>query len=111
MTPKQKLQKDRAYFKFVISGLPKPIQLESLTSHEVHAWKEILRLRDFLLEDFEVGSIELGLNIPEHRCWCGKEAKHYVEYHPETEFSKMIWTCKKHITNARLEWEEEYMHK
>lgn len=94
MTPKQKLQKDRAWFKFVLTGIPKPINLESLSEIEQLVWKEILSARNALLNMHDKCSIELGLNIPEHRCWCGKPAKVQVDYYGTGELQ---WVCNKHI--------------
>ena len=68
MTPKQKLQKDRAYFKFVLTGLYKPIKTESLTIEEYSWWQTILTARTELLKKFDERSRNLGLNVPEHRC-------------------------------------------
>ena len=96
MTPKQKLQRDRAYFKFVLSGIPKPIKLESLSEIEQLVWKEMLSARKALLDMHDECSIELGLNIPEHRCWCGKPAKVQVDYYGAGELQ---WVCNKHINN------------
>lgn len=91
MTEKQKLQKDRAYFKFVLSGMPKPINLESLTSDEREHWSLINAIRTKLIDNFNKNSIELGLNVPEHKCWCGKKAKYQSDYG-----DGLVWVCSKH---------------
>ena len=96
MTPKQKLQKDRAWFKYVLTGLIKPVALESLTGPELFAWNQIKGHVKVALEEFDKHSRELGLNIPEHRCWCGKPAKVQVDYYGTDELQ---WVCNKHITN------------
>ena len=96
MTPKQKLQKDRAWFKFVLIGIPKPINLESLNEWEQLTWKQIIELRNILIKEFDINSKDLGLNIPEHRCWCGKPAKVQVDYYNN---GKLEWVCKKHSYN------------
>ena len=96
MTPKQKLQKDRAWFKFVLAGIPKPINLESLNEWEQEEWATILNIRDELLDKFDKTSRNLGLNVPEHKCWCGKPAKVQVDYYGD---GKLRWVCNKHINN------------
>lgn len=93
MTEKQRLQKDRAYFKFVLAGLNKPIALRSLTEYEQEEWATILNIRDNLLDVFDKTSKELGLNVPEHRCWCGKVAKLQVDYYTN---GNLAWVCNKH---------------
>lgn len=93
MTEKQKLQKDRAWFKYVLTGLYKPIELKSLTDYEQEEWATILNIRDNLLDVFDKKSKELGLNVPEHRCWCGKPAKLQVDYYGK---GNLIWVCNKH---------------
>lgn len=94
MTPKQKLQKDRAWFKYVLTGLPKPIKLGSLSEYEQKQWNEVLLIRNGLLSEFDFNSKKLGLNVPEHRCWCGKPAKVQVDYYGTDELQ---WVCNKHI--------------
>lgn len=94
MTPKQKLQKDRAYFKFVLAGLPKPIRLESLSEHERKQWNEILLIRKSILDQFDWNSKNLGLNVQD-KCWCGKIAKYEPIGYPEHYHITRV--CKKHI--------------
>ena len=91
MTEKQRLQRDRAYFKFVLTGLSKPIQTRSLTEEETISWNTILNLRSELIAAHDRNSRQLGLKVPEHRCWCGKEAKTQIE-----EFRASSWVCNKH---------------
>lgn len=59
---KQQLAQKRNYFKFVLTGLPKSIDLKALTGPEQRHWKEILKLRNSLLKDFEFRSYVMGLN-------------------------------------------------
>lgn len=92
MTEKQKLQKDRAWFKYVIAGLAKPINLDSLTEHEQYLWKQLLINREILLNNFDDNSNLKGLKVPEHRCWCGKEGKYKSHNYLHEGF-----VCKKHI--------------
>ena len=89
MTPKQKLQKGRAFFKFVLTGLDKHIDISSLSEYEQEEWSTILNIKDNLLDTFDKESRLLGLNVPEHRCWCGKEAKFFI--------GNNRWSCKKHL--------------
>lgn len=93
MTPKQKLQKDRAYFKYVLTGIPKPVGLNSLSEYEQEKWATILNIRDNLINTFDKESRLLGLNVPEHRCWCKKPAKMQVDYYNNGE---LVWVCNKH---------------
>ena len=78
MSNKQELQRNRSYFKFVVVGLNKPIHTESLTSDELYNWQLILEARDRIIALFENNSRSLGLNVPEHKCWCGKPAKEQI---------------------------------
>lgn len=89
MTDKEELQKARAFFKYVLTGLPKPIKLKYLTEDERLLWNTILYHRSTLLENLDDNSKLMGLNIPEHRCWCGLPAKYYNEGYS-------TWTCYKH---------------
>jgi hypothetical protein len=94
---KQQIAQKRNYFKYVIVGIPKPIDLECLTGPEKFAWGQILAHRKTLLNEFEQNSRQKGLNVPEHRCWCGKPAK-YINYgDPESTENPIYYTCKKHI--------------
>lgn len=76
----QKTQRARAYFKFVLTGLSKPIKKEFLTKEEQKSWNKILDLRKDLLEIHDENSKEMGLKIPEHRCFaCNKPAEREME--------------------------------
>jgi hypothetical protein len=93
MTEKQQLQKDRAYFKFVLVGLPKPIQKRSLTPTEIKLWDNIMEARLVLLNSIDETSRQLGLKVPENRCYlCGKEGTEAFE----NGSLGTIFTCKKH---------------
>lgn len=60
ITDKQKLQRDRAYFKFCLSGLYKPIEMKSLTPYEQIMWGMIMGHKDKLIEQFDKHSVEMG---------------------------------------------------
>jgi hypothetical protein len=96
VSDKQKLAQKRNWFKYVITGLFKPVDYNSLTEWEQEKWSTILNIRNELLSKFETNSISKGLKVPEHRCWCGKEGKYKPEY--ET-FDEVEFVCKKHIKN------------
>jgi len=102
MLTKFKLAQKRNYFKFVLTGLPKPIDLEALTGPEKFAWNQILNHRDSLLAEFNKHSIELGLKVVP-KCWCGKPGKYVPEYIDE-DFYKFSnnsgLVCKKHINEG-----------
>ena len=61
MSSKQQLQRDRAYFKFVVSGINKPINKESLTKFELEAWNIILDKIELLVKNHDNCSRTLGL--------------------------------------------------
>lgn len=92
MTKLQLAQK-RNYFKFVLHGMYRFIDNDALTEWELEEWATILNIRDELLEKFDNNSRLVGLKVPEHKCWCGKEAKNLVAAH-EDGFE--LWTCNKH---------------
>lgn len=101
MTPKQKLQKGRAYFKYVLVGINKPIDLTTLSEYEQEEWATILNIKDNLLDTFDKESRLLGLNVPEHKCWCGKPAKYLVKGEEGTTENPEIWYCKRHKNDPR----------
>lgn len=72
---KQQLAQRRNWFKYIVSGLFKPVDLEALTADEKMMWKEILTLRSELLNTFDYNSRLLGLKTPKH-CWCDKIARY-----------------------------------
>lgn len=77
---KQELAQKINYFKFTLLGLPKPISIESLTNEETAKWLVIKETAKSLVDSFDSNSKLLGLKVPEHRCWCGKEGKYIPEY-------------------------------
>lgn len=85
---KRELAQKRNYFKFVLTGLPKPIDKTVLTVEEQSWWETILAARTELLKEFDNRSIIKGLRVPEHKCWCGKPGKYLA---PDSTY-----TCKKH---------------
>lgn len=97
MTKLQLAQK-RNYFKFVLSGMFRRIDLEALTPYEKDLWNKILNIRKELIEQFEYSSKFKGLKVPEHRCWCGKEGKYDPEFEIQ-DYMQFIKVCKKHIKN------------
>jgi len=88
---KQKLARKRNWIKYVLSGLTKPIDYTVLSEKEESLWEEILQCRAEILHGFDDTSKEMGLNIPEYRCWCGKEGKYDA---PSCMHVKKL--CKKH---------------
>ena len=92
---KQQLAQKRNYFKFVLTGLRKPINPSSLTEEELNQWHDLLKIRGKLLDNFDNASRILGLNVPEHKCWCGKAAKQQADYYDNGE---LVWVCNKHKT-------------
>ena len=91
---KKQLAQARNYFKYVLTGICKPIKLEALTPYEVQCWKEILDKRNELIEQFDIASRFRGLNVPLNKCWCGKEGKYDAEYEL---FGNNKKVCKRHI--------------
>lgn len=87
---KQELARKRNWFKFVLSGLYKPVDTNIMTKKERGQWEQLINIRNDLLDDFDGNSRYLGLNVPEYRCWCGKEGKYN---HPDRPFLKV---CYKH---------------
>jgi hypothetical protein len=63
MLTKQQLAQQRNWFKFILMGMNKPVNLEVLTEDEKLVWKQILYYRKVLLEDFNINSEELGLKV------------------------------------------------
>lgn len=91
MTKLQLAQK-RNWFKFVLSGLNKPVDTKIMTGEERDQWRRLMDIRNDLLDDFDRNSRHLGLNVPEYRCWCGKEGKYNHPDHPSLK------VCYKHRT-------------
>ena len=87
---KKELAQKRNYFKYVLAGMHKPIDLRALNVYEIELWSEIQHKISLLTTNFNVSSQQLGLNVPE-RCWCGKIAKWKAKY----DHQGLV--CKKHI--------------
>lgn len=93
---KQQLAQKRNYFKFVLTGMFRKLDLSALTEWEQEEWATIFNIRDELMDKFEGNSRLMGLNIPEHRCWCGKEGKYDIpENYPYKTTAQKF--CKKHF--------------
>lgn len=78
----QKLQKARAYFKFVITGMFKPVQTSYLTAEENEILEEIGNLIKKLIVMHDNNSRTLGLKVPLEKCHisnCRKEATHKLD--------------------------------
>ena len=87
---KQQLAQKRNYFKYILTGLIKPVDASCLGPAELSAWNEIQLIRRGILDQFDWNSKQLGLKVPEHKCWCGKEGKYN-----SIEAGKYV--CKKHL--------------
>lgn len=99
MTKSEKWKK-RAWIKYKMMGF---YPLSGFTNHIgiiTESEKEILNqldsLRKSLLTSFDDRSRELGFNVAEHRCWCGKVAIHKPDYEVYHENGNGL-VCKKHI--------------
>lgn len=88
---KQELARKRNWFKYILSGLVKPVDYAVLSEEERSLWEEILQCRVEILQGFDAVSKDMGLKIPEYRCWCGKEGKYDA---PSYMHVKKL--CKKH---------------
>lgn len=88
---KQELARTRNWFKYVLLGLVKPVDYGVLSEEEQSLWDEILQCRAEILQEFDNVSKEMGLKVPEYRCWCGKEGKYDAP--PGRHVKKL---CKKH---------------
>lgn len=90
---KQELARHRNWFKYIVSGKSKPVDLKALTEWEQEKWATLLNIRDELLDKFAENSKNLGLNVKD-RCWCGKIANHIPTNYPMDYRGKV---CKNHI--------------
>ena len=81
---------------YPLSGLTNYVGI--ITESEKEILKEMGNLQKRLLESFNENSKLLGFNVAEHRCWCGKVAKHKANYETFHEDGKGL-VCKKHIKN------------
>lgn len=97
---KFKVAQKRNYFKYVLSGMCKPIDTQVLTKEELEKWNTILQLRNELIGSFEHNSQSEGLKVPT-KCWCGKPAKYVPEYINEEWYKNdgknSGLVCKEHI--------------
>ncbi len=91
---KFKLAQKRNYFKFVIVGLPKPIDKNALTDRERTLWNNIMKSREELIRSFEGSSRAKGLNVPSNRCIYSSCRNKANKYTSTFENDKSI--CKKH---------------
>lgn len=92
---KQKLQKARAYFKYVLSGLLKPVNTTYMSAEELNNWQQIIRAREHLLNIHDDTSRSLGLHVGKHICvLCGK--KEDIDY-KVTKDGETYNLCKKHF--------------
>ena len=90
-TSKQVLAQKRNWLKYRLMGTYIHITgTEFLTEEERININAINNLRTQLIASFDKCSKELGLKVPEHRCWCGKEGKYN-----STILGKYV--CKKHL--------------
>lgn len=92
MITKQQLARQRNWFKFRLVGCYIPINNEFVTEEERITINAINNLRTQLITNFDKCSKELGLRVPEHKCWCGKEAKIQIKDYNDI----LIWVCNKH---------------
>lgn len=93
MTKLQLAQK-RNYFKYVLTGMFRRIDYDILTEWELEEWATILNIRDELIDKFEANSRLMGLNVSEHKCWCGKAGK-YDSVDSRHIIGQKV--CKKHL--------------
>ena len=99
MTKSEKWKK-RAWVKYKMTGFYPLSGLTNYVGIITESEKEILNqidsLRKSLLTSFDDRSRELGFNVAEHRCWCGKVAIHKPDYEVYHENGNGL-VCKKHI--------------
>jgi hypothetical protein len=60
---KQQLAQNRNWFKFLVSGLSKPVNRECLSGLEQCQWDKILAIRKDILVGFDDTSRNRGLNV------------------------------------------------
>jgi hypothetical protein len=73
--PKKKLAQERNWAKFRITGTL--FNYNGVTKKEIEALNKMYALRKQLLDNWDEGSRELGLNVPSNKCFvkgCRKEA-------------------------------------
>jgi len=71
---KRKLAQKRNWFKYVITGLSKPIDKSCLSLLEIEEWDKIIKSRETILKSFNNTSKQAGLNVIK-ACWCGSRRK------------------------------------
>ncbi len=93
---KQDLARKRNYFKFTLLGTHLTnIDNSILTDLEQHQINGIRMIIASIKGNFDNSSREMGLKVPEYRCWCGKEGK-YITNERNRELGYEI-VCKKHL--------------
>ncbi len=60
---KQQIAQKRNYFKFVLAGMKKPIDISVLTLEEQCFYNNLLEYRQKLISNFDKGSLEMGLKV------------------------------------------------
>jgi len=58
---KQQIAQRRNYFKFVLTGMPKPIDKRVLTATELSWWETMLTTRNEILKNFDNSNVIMGL--------------------------------------------------
>ncbi len=58
---KQQIAQRRNYFKFVLTGMPKPIDKRVLTATELSWWETILTARNEIIKNFDNSNVIMGL--------------------------------------------------
>jgi hypothetical protein len=76
MSELQKLAKDRAYFKWRLSG--QVLTIQGLRSSEIELVKQIEKLRKQLIDGFITNSRVLGLKA-KSRCFCGRAKEDHID--------------------------------
>lgn len=71
---KRKLAQKRNWFKYVITGLSKPIDKSCLSLLEIEEWDKILKAGEKILSSFNNTSKQAGLTVIKP-CWCGSRRK------------------------------------
>lgn len=89
---KRQIAQKRNGFKFMLSSMKRLIPREVLTDWEIETWNIIQKQLNLLTEEFDENSRKWGLNVPKHKCWCGKEGKYIPKYD-----CNETYVCKKHI--------------
>ena len=72
---KKKLAQRRNWFKYVITGLIKPIDKECLSMLELEEWDKIIKARETILKSFNNTSKQAGLNVITPCSFCDSKRK------------------------------------